>query len=64
MGYAGNGMYWNNYPGLLSGISGYAAVSTATGSPVGTPEVPANDLKVGGGPSQAEIPDYGGTAAY
>lgn len=63
MGYAGYGYYWGQYPAIIGGYSDYQAMSTATGSPVGTPEA-QSDAKVGGGPSQAEVPDYGGTAAY
>lgn len=63
MGYEGNGYYWNNYPALIAGTSNFGQVSTIPGVPVGTPEVPSEG-KVGGGPTQAEIPAYGGTAAY
>lgn len=63
MGYQGNGFYWNTYPGLLGGLSQYQNVSTETGSPVGSVGT-ADTAKVGGGPGQAEVPDYGGTAAY
>lgn len=63
MGYAGYGAFWQQYPGMIAGVSGYGAMSTTTGVSVGTPSEESM-LKVGGGPSQAEIPDYGGTAAY
>lgn len=52
MGYNGYGAFWQQYPGIIAGQSGYAAMSTATGSPVGTP-TEESMLKVGGGPSQA-----------
>lgn len=63
LGYAGEGYFWNNWPALVAGQSRFADISTETGVPVGTP-VPQDQLKVGGGPTQAEVPDYGGTAAY
>lgn len=63
MGYAGYGFFWNTYPALIAGTSDYAGVSTTTGVPVGTPSEESM-LKVGGGPTKAEVPDYGGTAAY
>jgi hypothetical protein len=61
MGYSGYGAYWTQYPYMISGESGYGAMSTATGSPIGTPD-PGIDGKVGGGVNGAEVPDYGGTA--
>jgi hypothetical protein len=63
MGYSGYGYFWNNYPAMIAGTSDYASMSTTTGAPVGTP-TEESMLKVGGGPSQADVPDYGGTAAY
>ena len=63
LGYNGSGFYWSTYPGLLGGQSGYQNVSTETGMPVGSVQT-ADTAKVGGGAAQAEIPDYGGTAAY
>lgn len=63
MGYAGYGYYWNVYPGLIAGTSRFGGVSTETGSPVGTP-MPENEKKIGGGPTEAEVPAYGGMAAY
>jgi len=63
MGYSGYGYFWHNYPALIAGTSDYAAMSTTTGAPVGTP-AEESMLKAGGGPTKAEIPDYGGTAAY
>lgn len=63
MGYSGYGYFWNNYPSMIAGKSDYAGMSTTTGVPVGTP-TEESMLKVGGGPSQAEVSDYGGTAAY
>jgi len=63
MGYSGYGYFWNNYPSMVAGTSDYAAVSTTTGVPVGTP-TEESMLKVGGGRKRAEVPDYGGTAAY
>jgi hypothetical protein len=62
--YAGSaGIYWDQMPAIIAGSSGYSALSTETGVPMGTPAIDS-ELKVGGGPSQAEVPDYGGTAAY
>lgn len=62
--YAGSaGIYWNIMPAMIGGIADYAGLSTETGAPMGTPDV-QNEAKVGGGPAQAEVPDYGGTAAY
>jgi hypothetical protein len=63
MGYNGYGAFWTQYPGIIAGESGYGAMSTDTGSPVGTPDVGYTD-KVGGGATAAQVPDYGGTAAY
>ena len=63
MGYAGYGAFWQQYPGIIAGQSGYGAMSTTTGAPVATP-AEESMVKVGGGPAEAEIPDYGGTAAY
>lgn len=63
MGYSGYGYFWNNYPALIGGTSRFGDVSTETGVPVGTP-VPQDEKKVGGGPTEAQVPDYGGTAAY
>jgi hypothetical protein len=65
MGYNGYGYYWGQYPAIVGGTSDYQAMSTITGVPVGTPEPEyQSEAKVGGGPAQAEVPDYGGTAAY
>jgi hypothetical protein len=62
--YAGSaGIYWDQMPAFIGGQSGYQALSTETGVPMGTPAV-EDELKVGGGPSQAQVPAYGGTAAY
>jgi hypothetical protein len=64
-GYSGYGYYWGPYSQLMSGTSDIAGLSTETGSPVGTPSPVAYDmLKVGGGRAEAQVPDYGGTAAY
>jgi hypothetical protein len=63
-GYRGDGWYWNQYPNVISGINGYAAPSTQTGMPLGSPDPEDGTGKVGGGAAQAEIPAYGGTAAY
>jgi hypothetical protein len=62
--YAGSaGIYWNQMPAFIGGISDFAGFSTETGVPMGTPAV-SDELKVGGGPTSAQVPDYGGTAAY
>jgi hypothetical protein len=63
----GDGWYWNAYPNVIGGLNEYDARVTDVGSNMAAvmdqPEV-ASESKVGGGPSQAEVPDYGGTAAY
>ena len=66
-GGAGLGWYWQGYPAIIGGLTEYDPNVTSTGSNMSAvmdqPEV-ASESKVGGGPSQAEVPDYGGTAAY
>lgn len=62
-GYNGDGWYWNLYPAVISGLSGYATPSTETGAPTNA-YVEDSSMKVGGGPNTAEVPAYGGTAAY
>ena len=63
----GLGWYWQGYPNIIGGLTEYDPSVTMTGSNMQAvndqPEV-ASESKVGGGPSQAEVPDYGGTAAY
>jgi hypothetical protein len=63
----GLGWFWNGYPAIIGGLTEYDPGVTMTGSNMQAvndePEV-ASESKVGGGPSQAEVPDYGGTAAY
>ena len=63
----GLGWYWQGYPNIIGGLIGYPPEATMPGSNMSVvndqPEV-ASESKVGGGPSQAEVPDYGGTAAY
>jgi len=62
--YAGSaGIYWNQMPAFIAGQSDFAGFSTETGVPMNTPVV-ESETKVGGGPSSAQVPDYGGTAAY
>lgn len=62
--YAGSaGIYWDQMPGLIGGVSDFVGLSTVTGVPMGTPDVQA-EAKVGGGPATAQVPDLGGTAAY
>jgi hypothetical protein len=62
--YAGSaGIYWDEMPGVIGGQSNYGALSTVTGVSEGTPDVGYTD-KVGGGRTTAQIPDYGGTAAF
>jgi hypothetical protein len=62
--YAGvPGMFWDQMPALIAGQSDYVGLSTVTGAPAGTPDVGYTD-KVGGGAGAAQIPDFGGTAAY
>ena len=63
MGYNGDGWYWQQYPYVISGLSGYATPSTETGAPTNT-YVENSSMKVGGGTNTAQVPDYGGTAAY
>jgi hypothetical protein len=70
-GYAGYGAFLTQYPGIISGQSGYGDMSTTTGVPVGTPSEESME-KVGGGPAGADTDDaaptqgmsQGGTAAY
>lgn len=66
-GGAGLGWYWRGYPNIIGGQTEYDPSVTMTGSNMDAvnaqPQV-ISELKVGGGPSQAEVPDYGGTAAY
>jgi len=69
-GYNGDGWYWNNYPAVISGITGYATPSTETGAPTNT-YVDTDIEKVGGGALgsiDASAPtsgqSQGGTAAY
>lgn len=65
MGYNGYGYYWGQYPAMVGGLSGYQSMSTETGVPLGTPAPQEEQQeKVGGGASSAEIPAYGGTAAF
>jgi hypothetical protein len=62
--YAGSaGIYWNWMPGVIGGVSDYSGLSTETGVPMGTPALDY-ETKVGGGPTSAQVPDFGGTAAY
>lgn len=66
MGYNGYGAFWTQYPGIIAGQSGYAAMSTTTGVPVGTP----SEESFAKGDRAAEIGlmsdggAQGGTAAY
>jgi hypothetical protein len=65
-GGSGYGWFWQSYPNVISGLTEYDPQATITGSnmgAVGATEA-ASESKVGGGPSQAQVPDYGGTAAY
>lgn len=65
-GGSGYGWFWDSYPSVISGLTEYDPQATMTGSnldAVKATEV-ASESKVGGGRSQAEVPDYGGTAAY
>jgi hypothetical protein len=50
-------------PAAIAGKTDFAANSTQTGSSIQTVE-DLSTSKVGGGAAQAEIPAYGGTAAY
>jgi hypothetical protein len=62
--YAGSaGIYWDKMPAFIGGISDFSGFSTETGVPMGTPAVDS-ELKNGGGPTTAQVPDFGGTAAY
>lgn len=62
LGYNGYGMFWQQYPSVIGGQQIGPGPATETGAPVGTPDVTADQLKVGGGPLMAEVPEYGGTA--
>jgi hypothetical protein len=57
------GIYWDKMPTFIAGQNRFAGFSTLTGATLGTP-AEAELGKVGGGASKAEIPAYGGTAAY
>ena len=63
----GLGWFWQGYPNVIGGLTEYDPSVTMTGSNMqavnAQPEI-ASESKVGGGRSQAEVPDYGGTAAY
>jgi hypothetical protein len=61
MGYNGYGMFWQQYPNMIGGMAVGGGASTETGATVGTPNVTADQLKVGGGPLKAKVPAYGGT---
>lgn len=62
----GLGWFWNSYPNVIGGLTEYDPNATMPGSNIDAVQstAVASELKVGGGPSQAEVPDYGGTAAY
>jgi hypothetical protein len=60
-GYNGDGWYWNQYPAVIAGLSGYSAPSTETGAPTNT-YVDNNETKVGGGTVGADS-DAGETPA-
>lgn len=65
-GGSGLGWYWQGYPNVIGGLTEYNPQALMPGSniqAVGATQ-DASELKVGGGPTQADIPDYGGTAAY
>ena len=55
--------FWNQYPYVIGGLTEYSPQATMPGSNLQAlgPSVAESDLKVGGGPSQAQVPDYGGT---
>jgi hypothetical protein len=57
------GIYWNQMPAFIAGQNNFAGFSTLTGVSEGTP-IEAEFGKVGGGTAEAQVPDYGGTAAY
>jgi hypothetical protein len=59
-GYSGVGFYADMVPAMIAGLTRYGGLSTETGVPLGTP-TEESMLKAGGGPSKAQIPDYGGT---
>ena len=70
MGYNGYGAFWTQYPGIISGQTGYGGMSMQTGVPVGTTEPDASTSVVGGGAATAidssvptEGQSQGGTAA-
>lgn len=62
----GLGYYWQQYPGVVAGRTEYDPQATLPGSNLEAfVQSTENALgKVGGGVQQAEVPDYGGTAAY
>ena len=59
----GLGWFWQGYPNIIGGLTEYDPSATMPGSNMSAvqsqPEV-ASESKVGGGPSQAEGPGYGG----
>lgn len=62
-GYSGTGFNWAAMPAYVAGLSSFANSAIQPGSDVNAVEDTSFD-KVGGGIFQAQIPDYGGTAAY
>lgn len=62
-GFSGMGYWWYGYPGYIGGISNFAADAGDPGSNMEAVSE-TSFAKVGGGPLSADVPDYGGTAAY
>lgn len=63
----GLGWFWQGYPNVIGGLTEYDPAVTMTGSnmqAVNAQPVIESESKVGGGRAKAQVPDYGGTAAY
>lgn len=61
----GLGLYWYSYPSVIGGMTEYNPAALMPGSDLSAVQQSETFTdKVGGGAAQAEIPDYGGTAAY
>jgi len=61
----GLGWYWQGYPSVIGGMTEYDPSALMPGSNMeAVQQSEVSTSKVGGGAAQAEIPDYGGTAAY
>jgi hypothetical protein len=62
----GNGDFWQLYPGMIGGLVEYNPMALEPGSNREALSDYSEQSfgKVGGGAADAEIPPYGGTAAY